>query len=205
MSWLTEHVGTFVTTLCGSALGGGVVVAAIEWIRTARADRATRNTLYLSEQLRSLYGPLYFFYSLNDSLFKVCNQHEGIQRELYENNPAAPTQDISDAIAVTNRYVDRIIENNNKMIEILETNYGLIDPEDSETFQQIVTHAIRYQVEYREQPRPPLGVTMALAHVAPIHFFRPDFFEAIQDRFRSKKNELKQLREQSNYWIRRRQ
>jgi hypothetical protein len=205
MSWLTQHGQTLITTLCGGAVGG-VLVASIEWIRTSRADQASRRSQYLSEQLRLLYGPVYCYYSRNDRLCKIWSEHSAIHKKQYIDTQYADSarDSVSEehlaAIAVTNRYADRMVENNNKMVDILTANYGLVDPEDEDNFQNLIAHTIRYQVESREEPRPPMRVALDLPL---IHFFQDEVFDAVRKRFSAKRDELRQLRQRSNSCFRR--
>jgi hypothetical protein len=57
-----------------SFLGGGILVALINWGRTIRSERATRKNDFLKEQITKVYGPLYFFVCLNESLLALTNK-----------------------------------------------------------------------------------------------------------------------------------
>src|SRR6267142_3611809 len=56
-----------------SFLGGGVVAAIGNWIYASKSARRQSEMQYLLSQLQSLYGPLYFFTSQNEQLFKLYN------------------------------------------------------------------------------------------------------------------------------------
>ncbi len=54
-----------------SFLGGGVVVAILDWVRIIWSERKARRIEYARSQLQSLYGPLQFFTSQNAMLFEL--------------------------------------------------------------------------------------------------------------------------------------
>lgn len=57
-----------------SFLGGGVAVAIGDWVHAAASARRQREVDYIKEQLRSLYGPLFFFTQQNESLLNLSKQ-----------------------------------------------------------------------------------------------------------------------------------
>jgi hypothetical protein len=59
-------------TVLGGILGG-IIVAVTNWFLSNRSTRRTREVDWLQEQLRLLYGPLFFFTSQNEELFKLTD------------------------------------------------------------------------------------------------------------------------------------
>jgi hypothetical protein len=55
-----------------SFLGGGFIAAVGNWIYSNWSAGRAREVEWLREQLRLLYGPLFFFTSQNEELFKLC-------------------------------------------------------------------------------------------------------------------------------------
>jgi len=55
-----------VISLIISFFGGGILGALINWIRAERSDNKERRIKFLDNQIRELYGPLYYllFYGL---------------------------------------------------------------------------------------------------------------------------------------------
>jgi hypothetical protein len=183
-----------------SFLGGGVVVAIFDWIRINRAERVSRRLSTLNNQLRYLYGPLYFFtsqnekcFELNDSILRAYRK-EYIEKE-YSND--AHTQEnlrkeTMLTLDIANAYVSLATQNNEKIIEILQDNYSYIDPEDVDIFQQIVVDYNRLKTERYESGKlkTPLEI---YEHIGEIFFMRPDFIRRVKSKFTVKKNEIESL------------
>ena len=63
--------GEEIIRLVISFFGGGLVAGILAWLRAAISERKSRQIDYLNNQIRNLYGPLFFFVSLNENLFKL--------------------------------------------------------------------------------------------------------------------------------------
>jgi hypothetical protein len=59
--------------LVGSFIGGGVASAIINLFHANRVARKAQETNFLNAQLAQLYGPLHFFASQNEQLFKLSD------------------------------------------------------------------------------------------------------------------------------------
>jgi hypothetical protein len=178
-----------------SFLGGGFVVGLMDWMRAARAERASRAAAYLSEQLRVLYGPLFYFCSENASICKVTGaidiayKKEYIDVQYAESARDSISKEAMQTIELNNRYVALMVENNNRMVEILNQNYGLIDPDDMEAFQEFRTHAMRYKIEMEIRPTFRIG-----SHLDQINFYNSDFADGLKWKFLLKTQQLSRLR-----------
>jgi hypothetical protein len=121
-------------------LGGGFVVAIGNWIHSTWSARRAREVESLREQLRLLYGPLFFFTCQNEELFKLTDNVQNAYRDFFEGktwSEDAKTQELltknADAtIDLGNAYVQRVVENNARVMEILERNWHLVDAADVE-------------------------------------------------------------------------
>lgn len=63
-----------IVSLVISFLGGGVAVAFINLWNTNRLERKRKQIEFIRLQLQELYGPLQFFTSCNEQLFKLVDK-----------------------------------------------------------------------------------------------------------------------------------
>lgn len=191
----------FITaSLIVSFLGGGIVSAAINWARSERADKKERKIKFLNDQLRNLYGPLYYFVSqsekcfeLNDRFHKAYNE-EFIQEKWSKDELTRErlrTRAVQ-TIDLANQYIAEVKSNNQKIKEILDNSYSLIDPDDIDVFMLFNEHYLRFNKEIEESGKliTPDGI---YERIGDISFLRPEFMERVKLKFRNKKNELEGL------------
>ena len=183
-----------------SFLGGGVVVAIFDWIRINKAEKISRRLDLLNNQIRHLYGPLYFFtsqnekcFELNDSILKAYRKE--YVEEKFSKDPYTQEnlkKEVMITLDIANAYVGLATQNNEKIIEILRDNYSFIDPEDVDTFQQFVIDYNRLRTERDESGKlkTPLEIYM---QVGEISFMRPDFIQKVKAKFNSKKTEIENM------------
>src|ERR1700722_10451844 len=96
-----------------SFIGGGAVSAIINWFHANRVAHREQEASFLGEQLARLYGPLHFFTSQNDRLFKLSGD---VQQQYTEHftgrveRTAAAQQSLDEAmmatIALSNSYIE---------------------------------------------------------------------------------------------------
>ncbi|MDD5131288.1 MAG: hypothetical protein PHH44_01360 [bacterium] len=172
-----------VLSLIISFLGGGIVSAAINWARAERSDKKERRIIFLNEQIRKLYGPIYFLTFQISKLFELNNKFLNV-----DDNSST----ISKTIEIANDFIKQVRENNNKIYEILNNNYAFIDPDDIEIFALFYEHHIRLNIEKDESGRlrTPLSVYNKVGNIS---FMRPEFIQRIADKFSNKKTELNNL------------
>jgi len=181
-------------------LGGGVLVGIFEWIRTRISEKETRKYTFLTDQIRHLYGPLYFLTSQNKGLFKLYNDyHEAYKKEYIEvewsqdkDTQNSLREEMDAFFKISNSYMDIVKENNDKLIGIMADNYTYIDPEDIEPFQQFV---VDYNRMKNEIDRPDgLHVNLRIIqHIGKISFMRPKFIKMIEERYKFKYQQLKDM------------
>jgi hypothetical protein len=183
-----------------SFLGGGVIVAIFEAIRINKAEKLSRRLEILNNQIRSLYGPLYFFTSQNARCFELADSiQKAYQREYVEQkfsqNPRTQEnvkRDVNTTLEIGNTYAGLITQNNERIIEILRDNYSFIDPDDQDVFQQFVLDFNRLRTEREESGKlkTPLQI---YAYIGDISFMRADFIERVKTKFNAKKTEIDNL------------
>ncbi len=184
-------------TLIVSFLGGGVVGALLNWIRAERADKKERKIKFLNDQIRELYGPLYYFVSQTEKLFELDDRLKKAYIDKYENKDfssdvktqEAIEEQMSKTLNVTNEYMKKVIENNIRIKEIFDRNYSLMDPDDLDIFLTFYEHYIRYNVEIDSAGRTITPVKI-YKQVGNISFLKSEFIDKVKTKFLEKKNAL---------------
>ena len=128
-----------ILTFLASLFGGGIIGAVINAAGTERARQKERKINFLDKQIRELYGPLYYFVSQAEKLFELNNKFHDAYKEEYINKQYSldeHTQKIlndesDNTLNIANKYVSYVEDNNNKIKEIIDSNYSLIDPHTS--------------------------------------------------------------------------
>ncbi len=192
--------GMTILTIVVSFLGGGTVSAIINWIRANRVDKRERRTRFLDDQLRKLYGPLYYFTSQNQKLFELNKRfHEAYNKEYIQKRYSREesTQKIleteaKETIDIANEYIEEVEKNNEKTKQILDDNYSYIDPDDIDIFLSFFENYIRLKKE-RDEAKYLRTPFMIYQHIGDISFMKPEFIERVKLKFSQKKGELDKL------------
>jgi hypothetical protein len=183
-----------------SFLGGGILVALINWARTSRSERAARKHEFLKEQMTKVYGPLFFFvgitealFALNDKFHKAYEEHFVDQK--WSSDPHTRenlSKEIKVTLEIANHYVRIVRDNNSKVMDILRDNYAYIDPEDTEVFQQFIIDHLRMEREFKaEEPlETPLKIYLKVGEIS---YSRKEFMELVKKRFAEKNKALKSV------------
>ncbi len=138
---------------------GGVIVAILTWFRTERTERVKRLVDFRTEQLTSLYGPVFFLASVNKQIADQWSNLDNAQRESYL-EPTFSRQDATQenvsresgmTTDVKNEYSRRIDGNNKKMFRIIRDNYSVVDIDDAEEFQRFAISVVRQSVEFSDE------------------------------------------------------
>jgi hypothetical protein len=191
----------FITmSLIVSFLGGGIVSAAINWVRSERADKKERKIKFLDDQLRNLYGPLYYFVSQSEKCFELNDRfHKAYNEEFIQEkwSKDALTQErlcvrAGQTLELANQYIAEVKSNNHKIKEILDNNYSFIDPDDVDVFMFFNEHYLRFNKEIEESGKlmTPDGI---YEKIGDISFLRPEFIERVKLKFKNKKSSLDEL------------
>jgi hypothetical protein len=183
-----------------SFLGGGLVVALLDWWRTSLSERRARRVEFIRLQLQNLYGPLQFFTSRNAKLFEMNDGFQKAYTQEYVekqwsqeyNTQENVSRAASQTLDIANEYIEQVKKNNVHILAILESQYSLIEPADIEVFTQFVVDYTRMNTEVDETGR--LKTPFEIyRHLGSISFMRPDFIKAVDKRFKEKKSELEKL------------
>lgn len=183
-----------------SFIGGGAVSAVINWFHANRVAHREQEASFLRDQLARLYGPLHFFTSQNERLFKIS---EDVQQKYAEHftgrwsEQAAVQRSLDEAmtatIALSNSYIERVVENNARVMELLATNWHLVDPDDVEVFSRFQVHYTRYLHEVKQAGRTQIPISIVMK-LGPIPFMAPEMIERVRSTFEKQQRRLQKLR-----------
>lgn len=183
-----------------SFLGGGILVALINWARTSKSERTSRKHDFVKEQITKVYGPLYFFvgitetlFTLNDKFHKAYNEHFVDQTWSTDPHTRENLRKKTDAtLQIANHYVGIVRDNNSKIMDLLRENYAYIDPEDTEVFQQFIVDHLRMEREFKaEQPlETPFEIYLKVGEIS---YARKEFLGLVKKRFVKKNKAIKSL------------
>ncbi len=181
-----------------SFLGGGILVALINWARTSRSERTTRKNEFLKEQITKVYGPLYFYVCLNKSLFALNDKfHKAYKEHFSDKNwsddpytAESLSKEMKATIDLSNYYVEMTMDNNKKIVDILRNNYAYIDPEDTDIFQQFIIDHLRMEKEVKKE-EPMVTPIRIYKKVGDISFSRNEFLELVNNKFSEKNKAIK--------------
>ena len=97
----------------------------------------------------------------------------------------------SETIGISNEYIQQVVENNERILEILTNHYSFVDPADTEIFARFLVDYARHKTEYGEGAlRTPIAIYNLVGDVS---FMRPEFIEAVDKRFKEKQAALQKL------------
>lgn len=187
-------------SLVVSFLGGGVIGALVNYVRSERSEKKQRQIKFVDEQIRNLYGPLYYFVSQNEKLFELSERyHIAYRKEFIDQKWSRDdrtrenlSKRAETTIDLANKYVEEVLDNNTAIKAILDKQYSYIDPDDVEIFILFYEHHIRYRIEINEEGKlvTPDGI---YDQIGDLSFMRPEFATRVKEKFASKKSELAAL------------
>jgi hypothetical protein len=181
-----------------SFLGGGVVVGIMNWLKAIHSDKITRKVEYLTKQITNLYGPLYSFTSQNKQLFDLYRKLHGAYTKEYvqknwpedERTQKAIREEAMKTIDTANKYIEVVRSNNDRVVDIITSNFAYIDQDDIEIFNEFILDHTRLKTEINEDGKmdTPLMIYM---HIEEISYMRPQFIKRVMQKFHAKVGELK--------------
>ena len=190
-----------------AAIGAGLIVAFIDWLRTYRRERRERHISVLREQIQHLYGPIYYLVQQNKTCFQASDDISKAAKEEYSGKNWAPSalktveKEIKNTIDTQNEYVELVMRNNEKIMNILNNNMHLAELEDYEKFSIFIKDYFRLQIETgkilkekkeadetNSDQKLPIAVVLKLPEIS---FMDPNFAYMVEKRFREIKNEYK--------------
>ena len=184
---------TFLMALLGSSAGVAIVTALFQIWATMRQGELQ----IIQNQLSGLYGPLYYFTCLNKALFDLYGDyHKAYDKEFKETNIARESMETfkREATALldeANSYINsEVMQNNGKIVELLEKNWDLIDSDDVEMFS-------RFQIDMARIKRSEgqtFGTAFSLKeHLGNVSFMRPNLIERVEVKWGLKRKRMEQL------------
>lgn len=184
---------TFLMALLGSGVGVAIVTALFQIWATMRQGELQ----IIQNQLSGLYGPLYYFTCLNKALFDLYNDYHKAYDEEFKDTNIAPEsmesfkEEATALLDEANSYINtEVMQNNAKIIELLEKNWHLIDPDDVEIFSKFQIDMARLKRSEGQSFRAAISLKERLGNVS---FMRPDMIERAEAKWRLKRNRVEQL------------
>lgn len=185
---------TITTTVLGSGACAALFSALLQWW----SNRREREWSSFNEQLSKLYGPLFFFTSRNESLFRLYDDYHKAYDTEYGGKKFAPEahdramKEAKALLEEANSYIrTEVKENNQKVIGLLQGNWHLVDLDDLELFST-------FQVDVSRLQRTDDGTFAHTSfvthqHIGPISYMRPEMITRVKEKFMSKRGRLEQL------------
>ena len=184
---------TFIMAFFGSSVGAALITALFQiWHGMRQSElRIVQN------QLSGLYGPLYYFTCLNKAMFDLYKKyHSAYDKEYKDKNiaPEAAEAFQKEAIAMleeANSYINtEVIQNNEKILILLEKNWHLIDADDVEIFSE-------FQIDMSRLKRTE-GQTLRIVfstkeHIGSVSFMRPEMIDRVKEKWSLKRKREEQL------------
>lgn len=171
-----------------------IAIAVYNSFQGARQQRHNRYADRLAAQLQRLYGPLHFWTQHNLNLWESQKCLKDAYQEIYikSENPIEPdarsrtSDEAQTTLRIMNKYVEKIIANNQRMVRLITHNYAYIHPDDAETLQELVNDWNRWKLE-DELP------FIVMTNVPSVKFYREEFVERIDKRVRDISAEFQSL------------
>ena len=192
-----------------SFIGGGFAVAVGNWLHSSRAIQKQEELAHLRHQLKFLYGPVSYFTRKNEQLFALSTTIHGAYGTEFINKKWSTdpvTQErVKEKATVTidlaNTYIQQVVENNKKVITLLEANWHLLDSEDISEFSKFQVDCTRLATEVHGKMR--LTTPDAVYHaLGEISFMRPALITLVANKVEAKRSRISDLLRP--WWRRRR-
>ena len=192
----TEEVIRYVM----SFLGGGVVVAVGNWIHATRSAQRSGELERLRQQLEVVYGPCFFFTCQNQKMFELNKSIQdaysahfvGKNWSLDQQTQESVRREAKDTLDLANEYVLRVNKNNERVIEILERGWHLIDSDDIPIFAEFQVDFTRMKIEIHGKARNRMPFEI-YKQVGDISFMRPEIIERVKQKVEAKQSRIASL------------
>lgn len=198
--------GLIVLSMIVGFLGGSTMSAIISWLRANRSETRERKIQFLNEQLRKLYGPLFFYSSLSDRLSKVSQKIYEVYKDKYPDesdleikkrvlqegiNTIKPSIDTSEVLI---DYFMEFVKINENIVKILNSNFSYIDPDDVEIFTKFCENYYRWKLETGVSKDKKLELPIIIGkQIGEIYLVIHKFNNIIKLKFYQKKKEISEL------------
>ena len=132
--------------------------------------------------------------------FRLADNVANARREFFEGKKWSNEEKAQEALSeqhlatieLGNTYVERVVKNNERVMETLEKNWHLVDPGDVEILSRFQVDYTRYLVEVTDKGVAgiPFSVVMKLGDIP---FMRPDIIARVRATFEGKRLRLVKL------------
>lgn len=163
----------------------------ITWIGASKIEKSHRRHEFLSNQLKFVYGPLYFcvvqYGYLCNIGRKVGDKIDEMGEEHKNNADKKFTAKVKDSIDIMNHYESRIPKQNNEYIyNILKKNYAYVDKDDVNIFHDFAINHLRMKKECSKE-----RVNYEIyKYLGDIPFMKEEFAERVRKKFFEKTEKL---------------
>jgi hypothetical protein len=191
---LTDSLGKLLTG-APEFLSGALVVTLLNLTIGGVRSRRERKIAVLQEQLRLLYGPVSCLIAQNLGLSAHASK---IQAAFQEHLAGKFNQDEAAQEArakhgqrttnLANQYGERILTNNARIMDIIDTNWHLADDADREVFSQFQVDYVRYLTESKGGGAEGIPLRIVL-ELGPIAIMRPNM-TSVSEAYRRKRERL---------------
>jgi len=189
-----------IVSLIISFLGGGTVSALINWMLINFSDKKDRKIKFLDEQIIKLYGPLYYLVIQSEKLFQLNNKFiEAFNKEYVIKNWSMEkytkeilTNETTITLETANKYIRLVEKNNEKMKDIIDKSFYLLDPDDIDVVMVFFEHYTRLDIEKDTDGKITIPFQI-YTHIGDISFLSPEIIEKIKKKFLNKKQKIEKL------------
>jgi hypothetical protein len=197
--WMTGFSGYLNAALCGA-----LITVFVGGMRARRERRITA----LQEQLRLLYGPVAALAHQNLKLFELTEAIQKAHSKYFgvgafresdsEERQAAVLQAAASTTNLGNMYIKRVVENNARVMAIIDSNWHLVDGTDRDVFSKFQVEYIRYLTEAEQKGTAgvPVNVIFDIGGHE-IAFMRPEMITGVTSAFERKRTTVEEGR---NCW-----
>jgi uncharacterized protein (UPF0332 family) len=179
-------------------LSGSAFAALLNFYFTSRANKWQKEAEHIREQLSSVYGPLFYLTSqimllaeLTDKVYKAFEACFGkcFIEALETEEPF--TKEMHSTKSLANAYMGRSLELNNRVMEVLEKNWHMLDTDDLPILSRFQVNCMRLQVEIKEGKGndTPSGIYESMGK---IHYMPEEVSDTIKRKFFGKMARLQQ-------------
>jgi hypothetical protein len=197
--WLTGFSGFLSGAVCGT-----LITLIVGGMRARRERRIT----VLQEELRLLYGPVAALAHQNQKLFELAeaihkahSKYFGVgafKESASEERQAAVLHAAASTTNLGNMYIKRVVENNARVMSIIDSNWHLADDADRDAFSKFQIEYIRYLTEAEQKGTAgvPMNVILDIGGHE-IAFMRPEMITGVISAFERKRTTVE---EERNCW-----
>lgn len=177
----------YAANLVAAFIGGSLVATLISIWAQSRAARIAAERQHLDQAIRQLYGPVVWLLvdietllQLNRKVSDASDDH--FKQRFSESARETVAQEIKATIETGNRYVRKIPQNIDQIIETVTSAWHLIDTDDVDVFVDIRRERLRMQVEYEAPERGEMPFEVVIALKGP-SYYKPEWLAKIRETF----------------------